>query len=192
MDVWRAFLQEKYKIRNENTIDEICENLMEKKVKAKDYLFRIGDEENMCWMLVSGVFRGIYITSNGKELTECLVFTPGRCLYSGADVCIGRKADISFQALVDCELVGISTELLLDLLKKDFDVQNWFRINLGMAYDDILELNSVRTFSARDRITWFYENKREICDQIEDQYIASYLGLDRSVFCRVKKSILKN
>lgn len=139
----------------------------------------------------SGILRLYKTMDDGKEVTQW-ISTQGYFVTELSSLLFNAPARWSIQALTDVELFTIH--------KKDYDalsnaIPRWTEIEkLFIAKCFVMLENRVFThlsMSAEERYALFFNQNRELFNQIPLQYLASMLGMTPETFSRIRKKSLR-
>ena len=187
---YEEFYRSTFGVTDEKLLKEVADVSVFKKLKSKEYLIRAGEPTVILWINVKGIFRGILTTDEGKDITDCFSLHTGDILFAGFDIKLGEKSHVDLQAVTPCEVVGIPMNLvMMHMSNKNPDLLNICQKALEMAVKRHIEVARMRTLPVPERIRWFRETMGQMGDVIEDQYVASWLSMDRSTYCREKKKL---
>ncbi len=155
-------------------------------IKKGDFLVKTGKQCEQLSFVQVGLLR-IFVSNDGNEVTQW-ISTKGYFATDLASFIFETPARWNIQALVDTEIYTI--------VKKDYDKIG----NLVPKWNEIEKLFIVRCFTiledrifshlsmtAEERYTYFFENNRELFNQVPLQFIASMLGMTPETFSRIRK-----
>lgn len=187
----RDFFKNILSINDEWLVDQLMDITTSIHVKKGEFLIREGEKQKDFIFLVHGIFRGYYLDSNGKEITECIGFESGT---PGMSVAINNEVSpISIEALVPCEFIKIQGDTVMALIERN--------ISLLKIYNDILQTAMkvhwelkimVSQHTVLERYQWFLEKYPGLIDQISNKVIASYLGMTPVTLSRIRRTVREN
>ena len=90
--------------------------------------------------LVSGVIRGYLTDEKGRDITDCFLYRPGEAVLSLS--ILTASFPINFEAVTDCVLLSIPTQLLAEQFQQSAELQQLYSSYL------LEKLKLERSFSA--------------------------------------------
>lgn len=159
-------------------------------IKKGDYFLKSGKACDKLSFIQSGLLR-IFTTTEDKEITQW-ISTKGYFVTDLSSLVFNTPARWNIQALVDTELYAIE--------KKDYDnlktiIPQWTELEkLFIARCFVIledRIFSHLSMTAEERYNFFFENNRELFNQVPLQYIASMLGMTAETFSRIRRKGLK-
>lgn len=158
-------------------------------IKKGDFLHEAGKRCGKLSFVQSGLLRIFAITDN-KEVTQW-ISTKGYFTGDLSSFIFETPSNLSIQALVDTEILAISKEdykALGDLLPKWHEFEKLFIVRCFITLEQ--RIFSHLSMTAEERYDLFFENNKELFNQIPLQYIASMLGMTPETFSRIRKKKL--
>jgi CRP/FNR family transcriptional regulator, anaerobic regulatory protein len=155
-------------------------------IKKGDFLLKANKRCDKLCFVESGLLR-TFTTTDTKEITLWI----SRKGYFSADISSFVFETVSrwaIQALVDTEVHIITKE---DYNKIGTLVSNWneFEKIFTISCFTVLEerIFSHLSMTTKERYEEYFQNNREIFNQVPLQYIASFLGMTPETFSRIRK-----
>lgn len=155
----------------------------------KDYFNEYGNVCKYLGFVIDGVFRTYYIDE--YSLKENTIF-----LYSNNDFITAFRSLITqnpciyyTQSIISSTIVYIHIDNLNYLFEH---YKSWEKIGRFIAeqsFNSLLERTEMHRLDAKDRYIWFLGEYSNLQKKIPQCYIASFLGLENSSLCRIKKKI---
>ncbi len=137
----------------------------------------------------SGLLR-IYTNTDGKEVTQW-ISTQGYFVTDLSGFVFQTPARWNIQALTDTELFSINRSVynkIGDLVPGWHELEKLFIAKCFTILED--RIFSHLSMTAEERYHFFFENNRELFNQVPLQYIASMLGMTPETFSRIRKKQL--
>ncbi|PTB91086.1 Crp/Fnr family transcriptional regulator [Marivirga lumbricoides] len=158
-------------------------------MKKGDFYLKAGLQCNKLSFVKSGLVR-IYSQSENKEVTQW-ISDKSSFITDLSSWVFGKPSRWTMQALTDVTLFTIYKSDYQQLEEK---VRDWHKLE-KMFIAKCFAVMEDRIFShlsmtAEDRYQFFYENNRELFNQVPLQYIASLLGMTPETFSRIRKKQL--
>ena len=155
-------------------------------IKKGDFLLKTGRRCDKLCFVQSGLLR-MFVTTEEKEVTQW-ISTKG---YFSTDLssfifeCTSRW---TIQALVDTELYTITKDdykNIQNIIPKWYELEKLFIVRCFTILED--RIFSHLSMTAEERYNHFFENNKELFNQVPLQYIASMLGMTPETFSRIRK-----
>ena len=173
----------------ESEISEFTEIAQIKTFKQKSYFIREGQIPTEFGFVISGLFRYVYISEQGKELTK--VFMPERSFISSYSAMISKTTSFFFiEALENSEVMVISQNKWLKL-KEENPKWNLLLIKLlekGYAVKEKREREFL-LLDAESRYRIFLEEYPTLENRVKQHMVASYLGITPIALSRIRKKM---
>lgn len=155
-------------------------------MKKGDFFLKSGRACDKLSFIQSGLVR-IFAATEDKEITQW-ISSKGDFVTDLSSLVFDSPARWTIQALADTELFTISKEDYKNIGKV---VPEWHELEklfiakcFTMMEDRIF---SHLSMTAEERYNLFFENNRELFNQVPLQYIASMLGMTPETFSRIRK-----
>ena len=129
----------------------------------------------------------MFIPTDGKEITQW-ISTQGYFVADLASLIFESPSRFTIQALADCVLYTINREdykKIGNLVPKWYELEKLFMAKCFIILED--RIFSHLSMTAEERYDFFFENNRELFNQVPLQYIASMLGMTAETFSRIRK-----
>lgn len=174
----------------ESEISEFTEIARIKSFKQKSYFIREGQVPTEFGFVISGLFRYVYISEQGKELTK--VFMPEKSFVSSYSSMISKTTSYFFiEAIEDSEVLVISNNKW-EKLKEQNPKWNLLLIKLlekGYAVKEKREREFL-LLDAESRYKIFLEEYPTLENRVKQHMVASYLGITPIALSRIRKKML--
>lgn len=158
-----------------------------KKIPKGGYFIRAGEKPAKLAIVLSGLFRYLYIDDEGNEYTKA--FMPAsRFLSAYSSMISGDAAYFFIEALEDSEILEFSYENWL-ALKASNDVWKELLIRMleiGYSIKERRE-RDLLLLDAETRYINFCREHPELVKRVKQHQIASYLGIKPESLSRLKK-----
>mgnify|MGYP000013597736 CR=1 FL=1 len=123
--------------------------------------------------LVSGVIRGYLTDEKGRDITDCFLYRPGEAVLSLS--ILTASFPINFEAVTDCVLLSIPTQLLAEQFQQSAELQQLYSSYLLEKLKLERELKLLLGISsAMERYQWFLRRYPELADVVSIKHIASF------------------
>jgi len=159
-------------------------------IKKGEFLLKQGNRCDKLSFVQSGLLR-MFVPTDDKEVTQC-ISTKGHFSTDLSSFIFDTPSRSTIQALTETELYTITREnyqKMGDLVPKWNELEKYFIVRCFT----ILENRIVRHLSmtAEERYNSFFENNRELFNQVPLQFIASMLGMRPETVSRIRKKQLQ-
>lgn len=175
MDI-RQFCMDFFGIQDRGLLDEMEQICKVRRVSKGDVLVQIGEKQSEAALLISGLFRGYYVDSEGKEVTDCFAYRRGdfvMCCYSINDV-----AHITLEALEESEIFCMPIHDIDVLIEQYPDISRLVCCYLTKALQIHWNCKVALTrLSATERYQWFLQTYPELIHLVKKKHVASFLNL---------------
>lgn len=158
-------------------------------VKKGEYFLKTGKQSDKLSFIQSGLMR-VFVTTDEKEITQW-ISSKGYFVTDLSSFVFENPARWTIQALVDTELYTISRKeynRIGTLIPKWHHLEKLFIVKCFSIMED--RIFSHLSMTAEERYISFFENNRELLNQVPLQYIASMLGMTPETFSRIRKKQL--
>jgi len=158
-------------------------------VKKGEYYLKTGKQSDKLSFIQSGLMR-IFVTTDEKEITQW-ISSKGYFVTDLSSFVFENPARWTIQALVDTELYTINRKnynRIGALIPEWHHLEKLFIIKCFSTMED--RIFSHLSMTAEERYNFFFENNRELFNQVPLQYIASMLGMTPETFSRIRKKQL--
>ncbi|MDO5615924.1 MAG: Crp/Fnr family transcriptional regulator [Cruoricaptor ignavus] len=159
-------------------------------IKKGDFLLTTGEKCDNLSFVQTGLLRMYYLSADGKEITQW-ISTKGYFSTDLSSFVFETPARLSIQALADTEIHSISKadyKKIGTLVPKWHELEKLFITQCFVTLEE--RIFSHLSMSAEERYHYFFENNRELFNQVPLQYIASMLGMTPETFSRIRKKQL--
>lgn len=175
---------------NQGDLTQIAELFTPTHLNKGDYYLKTNQTCNKLSFIKSGLLR-IYVNTEQKEVTQW-ISSKDYFVTDLASLIFSQPARWNIQALTDTELYTISKD---DYNKIGTLIPQWNHLEklfiakcFTMLEDRVFTHLSM---TAEERYEIFFENNKELFNQVPLQYIASMLGMTAETFSRIRKKSLQ-
>ena len=158
-------------------------------IKKGDFLLEAGKRCDTLSFVQSGLLR-MYALTDGKEITQW-ISTKGYFSTDLSSFVFEAPSRLSIQALVDTEVYSITKadyRKIGDLVHSWHELEKLFLVRCFIILEE--RIFSHLSMTAEERYAYFFQNNRELFNQVPLQYIASMLGMTPETFSRIRKKQL--
>lgn len=167
------------------------EAAVHKRVYAKnEVIFREGRIANEIYFVTQGCVR-LFYTVDGNDKTA-FFYTEGQFICAGESYTFGTPAVESYQAIEATELYVFTKEKIEKLLEQSPKFEILARI--ATENELIKAQKLIASFvsqSAEERYLDLLDTEGDLFQRVQQQYIASYLGVSPETLSRIKQRVHK-
>lgn len=189
MTALEQYIQSYFGIAQPAELRTISELFKPQQLKKGGYYLKTGQACNKLSFIHSGLVR-IFVITDDREVTQW-ISTPGYFVTDLSGLVFETPARWTIQALTDTELFTIGRDDYRNIGKM---IPQWHELEklfIARCFT-ILEdrIFTHLSMTAEERYHFFFENNRELFNQVPLQYIASMLGMTPETFSRIRKKQL--
>lgn len=169
--------------------DFIARNGTARSAEAGEHLFRQGDLDRSLYIVVGGLLKAYYLSTDGKENIKSFIL-PGDKIGSLTAMHAGGECTFSLVCLKRCDLVVLQFSALHEASRNDLEVSSAivdFLLTFGMKKE--MREYELLCLSAEDRYRRLLKNAPEILDLVTQNEIARYLGVTPVGLSRIKRRV---
>ena len=132
-----------------------------------------------------------YLTDEkGRDITDCFLYRPGEAVLSLS--ILTASFPINFEAVTDCVLLSIPTQLLAEQFQQSAELQQLYSSYLLEKLKLERELKLLLGISsAMERYQWFLRRYPELADVVSIKHIASFLCMSPVSLSRLRGQLRK-
>lgn len=156
------------------------------KLKKGDFFLEVNQKCKRLSFIQSGYLR-IFIETENKEITQW-ISPKGYFITDLSSFIFDKPAKWTIQALTDTIIYTIDKNeytKLNEILPKWNELEKLFIVHCFTTLED--RIFSHLSMTAEERYIFFFENNKELFNQVPLNYIASMLGMTAETFSRIRK-----
>ncbi|MGY5251746.1 Crp/Fnr family transcriptional regulator [Sphingobacterium spiritivorum] len=158
-------------------------------LKKGDYFLKTNKNSDRLSFVQSGLLR-IFLATEDKEVTQW-ISTKGYFVTDLSGFIFDQPSRWTIQALTDVNIYTIRKseyEKIHTIIPKWPQLERSFIVRCFATLED--RIFSHLSMTAEERYYFFFENNKELFNQVPLQYIASMLGMRPETFSRIRKKQL--
>jgi CRP-like cAMP-binding protein len=158
-------------------------------LKKGDFFLRTGRYCEKLSFIKSGLLR-IYVSTEEREVTQW-ISTKGYFITDLSSLVFNVPSRWSIQALTDVELYTIKKEdynQIGNIIPKWHLAEKFFIAKCFTMLED--RIFSHLSMTAEERYNFFFQQNKELFNQVPLQYIASMLGMTPETFSRIRRKAI--
>jgi CRP/FNR family transcriptional regulator, anaerobic regulatory protein len=188
---FRKIIQDYFGTFTEEELQTVLSYFYEEKIIKNDFFIESNKKCDKLSIIKSGILR-IYTLVDGKEITQWIA-TENYFITDVSSFFFENPNRWTIQALTEVELLTIK-KVDYQKLCKEFpkwnEIEKKFIAKCFTTLED--RVFSHLSMSAQNRYTFYFNQNKELFNQVPLQYIASVLGMTAETFSRIRKKQLAN
>lgn len=167
------------------SMEELCSLLTPCTFAKKQIMVEAGRAVGKAFFVERGATRSYWIV-DGHEITTSFTLE-GAIVFSMDELYYQRQSEEYVEAVDDVTAYAITLDDLRRLFATRLDLANWGRVIHQNEYRRLHQSHKERlTLPARERYEAFRRQFPEVCQRVNQGYIASYLGITPSTLSRMR------
>lgn len=149
--------------------------------------------ESAChlYFIISGLVRAYYLDEDGHDVTKS--FAAENDFFSTKGYITKSPSLFNVECLEDCQCIRIPYSVLTKIMAISESLSQLFNQYLITSMEQLeIRTRDLVMKSAEERYRVFLEEYPELEKRINQQYIASYIGIRSGSLSRIKKHLVKN
>lgn len=157
--------------------------------KKGEHIVEVGEIVDRYYFLVSeGIIRGIYVTAQGKEITECVVSKRGSVAMPSA--ILDAPSPVTMEALTDVDMMMVLFEDVRRLEAQFPQVLQMENKVLTACWVEHWEMKRLRyECDAKERYLWFCREYPAAAEKMLLKHIASFLDVSAVSLSRIRRQL---
>jgi CRP-like cAMP-binding protein len=185
MDI-ETFITDIIPIRDKELREILKRECIIESYKKGSRMNELGEPDQYIRFLISGIVRGYFLGSSGKETTSGFAFRPGESI-AGTRLLDGSANEMGWDVVEDCEVFCIPVETILALRTQFQEMSDLHVLELAKAalhHMDCRKMLVLKT--AKERYEWFLVNFPGIIDRVSHSDVASFLNMTPVTLSRIR------
>jgi CRP-like cAMP-binding protein len=172
-----------------DNLDKVLSAFKYMTTKRDEQLLQQGDTCKHVYFIAKGCLQ-VYVYDKGfNETTRDIVIEDNWCselLSFGS----GNPATENIRTVEPCELFAIDRQSFQTLMATVPQFDKVYKQILEASYaNSVYRINTFVSLSALERIKWLIEYRPMLMSRLSSKLIASYLGINKDVFSRLKAKL---
>ncbi len=171
-----------------NNLDKVLSAFKHIKTKRNEQLLEQGGIFKYVYFIAKGSLQVYVYDRDFNETTRDIVIEDNWCselLSFGS----GNPAAENIRTVEPCELFAIDRKAFQTMTETVPQFDKVYKQILEASYASVYRINTFVSLSALDRIKWLMENRPMPMTRVSGKLIASYLGINKDVFSRLKAKL---
>jgi CRP-like cAMP-binding protein len=173
----------------DNDLIQTLKSLLTRREYRKgDAILRMGENTKVVCLILQGLVRGVYMDKEGDEITKCFSKEGEWCCFY--NMLNDSPSEYWIQALEDCQVAEIAVEQLRNILNESQQLRTYWEklYNAAFILSDEKGI-SLQRMQAKERYLFFVHKHPDLAERVNQEYIASYIGITPSSLCRIKREL---
>lgn len=160
-------------------------------VRKGDYLLRSGELCQDAYFINKGLFINQYISEKGNETVTGFSSDTVYPFLSAIGYFTKAPSDFEIKAIEDGELLCFSRYHIEALSLRYPLFASYYQNVMLTIISKLYTMFAVRqSLTAEEFLAYLYKEYKWIINRVPDKYIAQYMGISNSWYCKLKKRIL--
>lgn len=175
--------------RDVANLDLVLSKFIPLETKRKDQLLTQGEVCKYVYFIVKGCLQVYVYDHEMNETTRDLVIEGHWCseLISFGS---GQPATENIRTVEPCQLLAIDRKGFQEMMETVPQFDKVYKQILEASYaNSVYRINTFVALSALDRIKWLMQHRPTLMTRLSSKIIASYLGINKDVFSRLKSKL---
>jgi CRP-like cAMP-binding protein len=172
-----------------DNLDKVLANFKHITTKRNEQLLQQGDTCKYVYFIAKGCLQVYVYDKDFNETTRDIVIEDNWCselLSFGS----GNPATENIRTVEPCELFAIDRQSFQKMIETVSQFDKVYKQILEASYaNSVYRINTFVSLSALDRIKWLMEYRPMLMTRLSSKLIASYLGINKDVFSRLKAQL---
>lgn len=170
-------------------LDTVLKHFKSLEVQRNHFLLREGEVCKQVYFIAKGCLQVFVYDNDMNENTRDIVTEGTWCselLSFGSD----KPATENIKTVEPSQLLAIDKPSFQKMIENIPQFNKVYKQILETSYaNSVYRINSFVALSALDRIKWLMEKRPKLMTRVSSKLIASYLGINKDVFSRLKAQL---
>lgn len=172
-----------------DNLDNVLNHFKPLQVERNSFLVKEGQVCQQVYFIAKGCLQ-IFVYDNEMNETTRDIVTEGAWCSELVSFGSGKPAQENIRTVETCELFAIDKQSFQKLIQTVPQFDKVYKQILETSYaNSIYRINTFVALSALDRIKWLMEFRPKLMTRVSSKLIASYLGINKDVFSRLKAKL---
>lgn len=170
-------------------LEKVLSNFTPITTKRNEQLLQQGETCKYVYFIAKGSLQVYVYDKDFNETTRDIVIEDNWCselLSFGS----GNPASENIRTIEPCELFAIDRKSFQTMMETVPQFDKVYKQILEASYaNSVYRINTFVSLSALERIKWLMQNRTTLMSRFSSKLIASYLGINKDVFSRLKAKL---
>ena len=172
--------------RDTDNLDKVLDQFKPLQLKRNVYLLHEGEVCKHVYFIAKGCLQVFVYDSDMNETTRDIV-TEGNWCSELLSFGSGSAATENIRTVEPCTLLAIDKKGFQTMMDTIPQFDKVYKQILEASYaNSVYRINTFVALSSLDRIKWLMEYRPNLMTRVSSKLIASYLGINKDVFSRLK------
>jgi CRP-like cAMP-binding protein len=172
-----------------DNLDTVLDYFKPLHVDRNQYLVEQGKVCKQVFFIVKGCLQ-VFIYDNDMNETTRDIVTEGTWCSELLSFGSGNPATENIRSVEPCELLAIDKQGFQKMMETVPQFNKVYKQILETSYaNSVYRINTFVALSALERIKWLMESRPTLMTRVSSKLIASYLGINKDVFSRLKAKL---
>jgi CRP-like cAMP-binding protein len=188
IEVLRAHIIDRLGKDIEN-LDTVLSYFKPMELERNQLLVKQGEVCKHVYFIVKGCLQVFTYDNEMNETTRDIV-TEGTWCSELVSFSSGQPASENIRTVEACQLIAVDNKGFQTLIQTIPQFDKMYKQILENSYaNSVYRINTFMALSALDRIKWLMERRPKLMTRVSSKLIASYLGINKDVFSRLKAKV---
>lgn len=172
-----------------DNIDLVLSKFKLVEAKRNEQLLKQGEVCNFVYFVAKGCLQVYVYDDEMNETTRDIVIEDNWCseLISFGS---GQPANENIRAVEPSQLLAIDKKGFQEMMEQVTQFDKVYKQILEASYaNSVYRINTFISLSALERMKWLMQNRPTLMTRLSSKLIASYLGINKDVFSRLKAKL---
>lgn len=158
-------------------------------IDRNQFLVQQGEVCKQVYFIAKGCLQ-VFIYDNDMNETTRDIVTEGTWCSELLSFGSGQPATENIRTVEPCQLLAIDKQGFQTMMQTVPQFDKVYKQILETSYaNSVYRINTFVALSALDRIKWLMEKRPKLLTRVSSKLIASYLGINKDVFSRLKAKL---
>ena len=169
-----------------DNLDTVLNSFQPLYINRNEFLVRQGQVCKKVYFIARGCLQ-VFVYDNEMNETTRDIVTEGTWCSELVSFGSGQPSSENIKTVEPCELLAIDRESFQRMMNTVPQFDKVYKQILETSYaNSVYRINTFIALSALDRIKWLMEFRPHLMTRVSSKLIASYLGINKDVFSRLK------
>ena len=174
---------------NVENLDTVLQRFKPLQINRNEFLVQEGEVCKYVYFIVKGCLQ-VFVYDNEMNETTRDIVTEGTWCSELISFGSGKPATENIRTVESCELLAIDRNDFQTMMETIPQFDKVYKQILETSYaNSVYRINTFVALTALDRIKWLMEFRPKLMTRVSSKLIASYLGINKDVFSRLKAKL---
>jgi len=179
-------------IRDESFIRNLTSEAQIISVKKGDYLLHKGEYCHHAYFINKGIFINQLLNSKGEEIVIGFSTNDFYPFLSAIGYVTEAPSEFEIKSIEEGELIRLSRVHIEEMSKSYPPFAVYYQRAMMAIISKLYTIFAIRqSCTSEEFLNYLYDNQLSFINRIPDKYIAQFMGISTSWYCKLKKRILK-